>query len=45
MKNLSEVQVVKQETKKEDVRKVRGFVTCVKYVEKIIKNELTVKIF
>ncbi|EJR35572.1 hypothetical protein BTJ44_06022 [Bacillus mycoides] len=34
MKKLSEVQAVKQEKKKEDVRKVRGFVKCVKYVEK-----------
>ncbi|UYX55535.1 hypothetical protein M3Y14_04485 [Bacillus thuringiensis] len=46
MKKLNEVQVVKQEErKKEDAQKVRGFVKCVKYVEKIIKNELTVRIF
>lgn len=43
MKKLNEVQTVKQEEKKEDVLKVRVFVKCVKYVEKIIKNELTVR--
>ncbi|MED0959146.1 hypothetical protein [Bacillus paramycoides] len=45
MKKISEVQVVKQEEKKEDVRKVRGFVKCVKCAEKKVKNKLTVRIF
>lgn len=39
MKKLNEAQVVKQETK------IRGFLKRIKYVEKIIKNELTVRIF
>lgn len=38
MKKLNDVQVVKQETKKEDAQKVRGFVKCVKFVERIRKR-------
>ena len=38
MKKLNDVQVVKQETKKRGCAESKGFVKCVKFVEKIRKT-------